>query len=81
VLPVSAAAVLLELKAFGEKFPLEFDLNAAADAEWAAVGLDAAACARLVAERDRQPFASVADFERRGGRTLASLGLAAVPQQ
>ena len=75
ILPVSAPKLVLELKALHEKFPLEFDLNAATEAEWLAVGVDAATSARVLAERDRVPFSSVADFESRSGVTLRALGL------
>ena len=78
VLPVRAPKVLLELKAFGRKFPLEFDLNAAAEAEWLAAGVDAAAVEKLQKERDRAPFVSIQDFETRAGVSLQALGLAAV---
>jgi hypothetical protein len=75
---VSAAKVVLELKALQQKFPLEFDLNASTEAEWAAVGVDARTRARCLSERDRLPFSSVADFETRAGVTLQALGLTAV---
>jgi hypothetical protein len=75
VLPVSAAKVLLELKVFQQKFPLEFDLNAATESEWRAAGANAPTRAKVLAERDRAPFASIEDFERRIGTTLAALGL------
>ncbi len=75
VVPVRAPGVMLELKALGEKFPLEFDLNAAGDADWLAAGADPAARDRIRRERDRTPFASVGDFERRVGLPLAKLGL------
>lgn len=78
ILPVSAAKVVLELKVLQRKFPLEFDLNAATEAEWLAVGVGAATRARVLAERDRVPFSSVADFESRSGVTLQALGLTAV---
>jgi DNA uptake protein ComE-like DNA-binding protein len=66
---------MLELKAFGEKFPLEFDLNAAGDADWLAAGADRAASEKIQRERDKAPFASVSDFEKRTGLSLATLGL------
>jgi hypothetical protein len=78
IIPVSAAKVVLELKALQQKFPLEFDLNAATEAEWMAAGADTATAARALAERDRMPFSSVADFESRTGVTLQALGLTAV---
>lgn len=82
ILPVRAEAVSLQLKAVGETFPLEFDLNAAADAEWLAAGFaDGTRRAKLLAERDRQPFASVQDFEQRTGVLLRDLGLAQVRRQ
>jgi hypothetical protein len=78
ILPVSAPKVELELKVLQQKFPLEFDLNAATEAEWAAAGADVPTRARLLAERDRAPFSSMADFERRAGVALQALGLAPV---
>lgn len=81
VLPVRQEKVLLELKAVGEKFTLEFDLNAAGEAEWLAAGVDRAAVEKILAERDRAPFATVPDFEERAGRTLASLGLSVVESE
>jgi hypothetical protein len=78
ILPVSAAKVVLELKVLRQKFPLEFDLNAATEAEWAAVGVDARTSARCLSERDRLPFSSMADFEARTGVTLQALGLTTV---
>jgi hypothetical protein len=79
--PVRQEKVLLELKAVGEKFPLEFDLNAAGEAEWLAAGVERAAIEKILAERDRLPFASPSDFERRVGLPLASLGLSIVTPQ
>ena len=35
----------------------------------------------LDAERDRQPFSSVADFEQRVGRAIGTLGLAVVEME
>jgi hypothetical protein len=78
VLPVSAPKVVLELKVLRQTFPMEFDLNAATEAEWVAAGTDAPTRARLLAERDRVPFASVADFEKRAGLKLQALGLTPV---
>jgi hypothetical protein len=75
VLPVSAPKVPLQLKAFGEAFTLAFDLNAATDAEWLAAGATEATCTRILGERDRAPFASIGDFEKRTSTTLAALGL------
>ncbi len=75
VVPVRAPKVMLELKALGEKFPLEFDLNAAGDADWLAAGADRAASEKIQRERDKAPFASVGDFEKRTGMLLAKLGL------
>jgi hypothetical protein len=75
VLPVRAPRVTLQLKAFGEAFPLEFDLNAAGDADWLAAGADRATGAKIQRERDRAPFTSVSDFEKRTGIPLAKLRL------
>jgi hypothetical protein len=75
VLPVSAPKVVFELRVLKQKFPLEFDLNAATEAEWLAAGADAATRARVLAERDSAPFLSIAAFEKRTGTTLAALGL------
>jgi hypothetical protein len=79
ILPVRQEKVLLELKALGEKFPLEFDLNAAGEAEWVASGVERALVEKVLAERDRAPFASIGDFEQRVGRSVASVGLTPVP--
>lgn len=78
VLPVRAANVKLELKMLGEAFELDFDLNAAGEAEWLAAGADRPTTDPLLHERDKAPFASVRDFETRTGRTLKSLGLVPV---
>jgi hypothetical protein len=78
VLAVRAPKVELEVKALGEKFPLEFDLNSATAAEWLAAGCDRATSEQLLNERDARPFVSVGDFEQRTGRSLASLGLTPV---
>lgn len=78
VLPVSAPKVVLELKVLRQTFPMEFDLNAATEAECVAAGADAPTTARLLAERDRVPFASVAEFEKRAGLRLRALGLTPV---
>jgi hypothetical protein len=75
VLPVRAPRVTLQLKALGETFSLEFDLNAAGDADWLAAGADRATAELVQRDRDQAPFASVSDFERRTGLSLAKLGL------
>jgi hypothetical protein len=81
LLPVRQEKVLLELKAFGETFPLEFDLNAAGEAEWLATGVERVVLDKALAERDRLPFSSVADFEQRVGRAIGTLGLAVVEME
>lgn len=78
VIPVRAPKVLLELKMLGQKFELDFDLNAATEAEWQAAGADGTITKGVLQERDRAPFLSVADFEKRTGRTINSLGLVVV---
>jgi hypothetical protein len=78
VLPVRQEKVLLELKALGQKFALQFDLNAAGQAEWLAAGVERAVFEKALAERDRAPFASVTDFEQRVGRPIGTLGLTPV---
>jgi hypothetical protein len=78
VIPVRASKVKLELKRLGRTFELDFDLNAAGEAEWLAAGADAATARAVVEARDAQPFVSIADFEQRSGRTLKALGLVAV---
>jgi hypothetical protein len=76
VLPVRAPKQQLSIPAFGEPFPLEFDLNAATDIEWRFVpGIATDARARILAERDRRPFASYEDFARRVGISPASIGI------
>ena len=78
VVPVRAPKVPLELKVLRQRFELDFDLNAATEAEWLAAGVDAAAAQAILQERDAQPFASIREFEKRTGKTLAALGLVAV---
>jgi hypothetical protein len=56
VLPVRAPAVKLELKMIGRPFELDFDLNAAGEAEWLAAGADKVTAGALLAERDKKPF-------------------------
>jgi len=80
VLPVRAPKVKLEMKMLGDAFELGFDLNAAGEAEWLAAGADRPAIAALLEERDKAPFVSVRDFEKRTGRTLAALSLVVVEQ-
>jgi hypothetical protein len=80
VLPVRAPKVKLELKMLGESFELDFDLNAAAEAEWLAAGVDRGTAAAMLGEREKAPFASIPDFEKRTGRKLGSLGLVIVEQ-
>jgi hypothetical protein len=75
VLPVSVADVKAQLKALGEPFAVEFDLNAMGGAELKLLVADPGVRARIRGERDRQPFASYEDFERRAGATLAALKL------
>jgi hypothetical protein len=76
VLPVRVKNVTFELKALEEKLPVEFDLNAMSAAEMQLLpALDAKARARVEAERDRAPFASVEDFTARTGLRLEPLGL------
>jgi hypothetical protein len=70
--------VKVQLKALGEPFAVEFDLNAAGAAELKLLAADTAVRTRIRAERDRQPFASYEDFERRAGVTLAALNAAPV---
>jgi hypothetical protein len=81
VIPVRAPAVRLELKMLGQSFELDFDLNAAGDAEWLAAGVDRPTTDAILAEREKTPFASIADFTRRTGRTLKALGLIAVDKE
>lgn len=81
VLPVRAPKVRLEMKMIGQAFELDFDLNAAGDAEWLAAGADRATTDALLQEREKAPFASIADFEKRTGRTLKSLALVVVDRE
>jgi hypothetical protein len=79
VLAVRVAGRMLELKALGERFPLEIDLNAAGDAELAAMTrLNSVMRRRIATELDRQPFLSLREFERRAGISLAMAGLTPV---
>lgn len=73
VLPVVLERVKVQLKALGEPFAVEFDLNAISEADATLLTPDAALRARIRGERDQRPFASVEDFERRVGATLESL--------
>lgn len=75
VIPVGAPAVKLELKALGEPFPLEVDLNALGSAELALLKASPQARAAIELERARGPFTSVADFEARTKLALKALGL------
>ncbi len=81
VLPVRAPRVILQLKALGEKFSLEFDLNAAGDADWLAAGADRTIGEQVQRERDKGPFTSVSDFEKRTRVSLAKLGLEEIKDQ
>ncbi len=82
VLPVRAAGVQLQMKALGRDFPLEYDVNAASDAELvASPKIDPATRARILEELDRAPFHSIEDFEKRIGHTLADVGLTAVTKR
>jgi hypothetical protein len=82
VIPVRVKGALFELKAFGERLPVEFDLNAMSDAERALLpALDADSQARVNRERERAPFASVADFTARTGLSLDRLGLEEVERR
>lgn len=79
VLPVRAGRKSLRLKALGEPFPLEFDLNAAGEAEWAALpGVPPRIRAHILAQAAKGPFAGFEDFRRRTGIELKKLGLAPV---
>jgi hypothetical protein len=80
VLPVRAPKVRLELKTIGQTFELDFDLNAAGEAEWLAAGVDGATAAALLAERDKAPFTSIPDFQKRTSKTLTALGLVVVDE-
>jgi hypothetical protein len=80
VLPVSLGGVKVHLKALGEPFAVEFDLNAMAGAELKVLTADAALRGRIRAERDQRPFASFEEFERRAGVTLGALGAEVVKQ-
>jgi hypothetical protein len=78
VLPVRLTAATVQLKALGEPFPIEFDLNAAGGAELKRLTPEPELRARIRAERDTRPFASFEDFEKRAGVALAALGAAPV---
>lgn len=79
VLPVRAGRKALRLKGLGETFPLEFDLNAAGEAEWAAVpGVPAKIRQHALAQAAKGPFRGFQDFRDRTGLDLARLGLAPV---
>lgn len=66
VVPVEVAAVSVRLVAFGAAAPLRFDVNAAGAPMLGLVpGWGPAAVATIVAERDRRPFADLADLRTR----------------
>lgn len=73
VLPIRLPETKAQLKALGEPFEVEFDLNAMSAAELRLLTPDAALRARIRAERDTRPFASIADFEQRAGVALRAL--------
>lgn len=73
MLPVRLTEVKAQLKALGEPFPVEFDLNAIGNAELRVLTPDRSMRVRIRAERDRRPFASYEDFERRAGVPLSDL--------
>ena len=76
VIPVRLATASYELKALGERLPVEFDLNAMSAPELALLPpLDGEARVRVERERERAPFASAADFTARTGLALEALGL------
>jgi hypothetical protein len=77
LLPVVLERVKAQLKALGEPFAVEFDLNAMGAAELNVLTPDRMLRAQIRKERDTRPFASIEDFERRVGATLGVLG--AVP--
>jgi hypothetical protein len=80
VIPVRVKGATFELKALGERMPIEFDLNGMSEAEMALLpALNADARARIARERERAPFASAADFASRAGCTLEQMGLLEVP--
>ncbi len=79
VLPVRAGRKTLRLKALGETFPLEFDLNAAGEAEWAAVpGVPGKIRTHILAQAAKGPFEGFDDFRRRTGIELKKLGVTPV---
>jgi hypothetical protein len=77
VLPVRLDRVRAQLKALGEPFAVEFDLNAMSAAELKVLTTDPALRARIRTERDTRAFASIEDFERRIGTSLVTLGASA----
>ncbi len=79
IIPVRVAAATFELKALGEKMPVEFDLNAMSEPELAVLPAIADALkARILSERERAPFDSIEDFGKRTGASLDQLGLTKV---
>ncbi len=82
VIPVQVKGAMFELKAFGQKMPVEFDLNAMSEAEMALLPvLGADGQTRIARERERAPFASASDFASRTGLTLEQMGLSEVAQK
>ncbi len=74
VIPVRLPEKKVQLKALGEPFEVEFDLNAMSAAELRLLTPDAALRARIRGQRDQRPFASVEEFEKRAGVTLGAIG-------
>jgi hypothetical protein len=73
VLAIRLPDTKVQLKALGDPFPVELDLNAIGSAELRLLTPDTATRARIRTERDTRPFASIDDFERRAGVTLGAL--------
>lgn len=79
VVPVRAEGPELGIAGLGMKFAREFDLNAATRAELALLRpAGRMRATSILAERDRRPFASLADFEQRTGIAAAAAGLTLV---
>jgi len=65
-IPCTAKSVTIRLEAFGEDEPLLFDINTAEEGVLRMVpAMNDDLLNRWVAERSRQPFTSLADFEKR----------------
>ena len=74
LLPVRLEKVPVQLKALGEPFPVEMDLNALGSAELHVLSKEADVRSAIERTLGEKPFNSYEDFELRTGIRLAGLG-------